>query len=89
VSDCGTYRRWWGALTGKRGLVPEVGVLVLLMALDGLLEAADALHAGRKAVVISGQRPRRGCGIAVEEEGVFLSRAEQRVSCEKGLEMHS
>jgi hypothetical protein len=46
--------RWWGALTGQRGFVFEVGVLVLLMALDGLLKAIEALHAGRKAVVISG-----------------------------------
>jgi hypothetical protein len=49
-----------GALTGKRGLVLEVGVFVLLMALDGLLEAVDALHAGRKALAISGSRPCRG-----------------------------
>ena len=44
----------WGALTGQGGFVLEVGVLVLLMALDGLLKAVEALHAGRKAVVISG-----------------------------------
>ena len=44
-----------GALTGQRGFVFEVGVLILLMALDGLLKAIEALHAGRKAVVISGQ----------------------------------
>lgn len=44
----------WGALTGEGGFVLKVGVLVLLMALDGLLKAVEALHAGRKAVVISG-----------------------------------
>jgi hypothetical protein len=43
-----------GALTGEGGFVLKVGVLVLLMALDGLLKAVEALHAGRKAVVISG-----------------------------------
>ena len=43
-----------GALTGQGGFVLEVGVLVLLMALDGLLKAIEALHAGRKALVISG-----------------------------------
>jgi len=60
VADCADVKRPWdvvalvGALTGQRGFVFEVGVLVLLMALDGLLKAVEALHAGRKAVVISG-----------------------------------
>jgi hypothetical protein len=44
----------WGALTGQGGFVLEVGVLVLLMALDGLLKAVETLHVGRKVVVISG-----------------------------------
>jgi hypothetical protein len=44
--------------------------------LDGLLEAVDALHAGRNAVGIAGGRPGRGCGMATVAgvEGVLLSR---------------
>lgn len=49
------------------------------MALDGLLEAVDALHAGRKAVVISDDRPCRGCGMEEEEvEGHLSSQGERR-----------
>jgi hypothetical protein len=57
VRDCGGILVVWsegGALTGQGGFVLEVGVLILLMALDGLLKAVEALHEGRKAVVTSG-----------------------------------
>ena len=38
------------------------------MALDGLLKAVDALHAGRKAVVMSGEGPYSQCGMEMEVE---------------------
>lgn len=64
----------WEAPTGKRGLVLEVGVFVFLMALDGLLEAVDALHAGRNAVRISQVDDlAEGCGNDGGSGGVFLS----------------
>lgn len=77
---------WWrgggGALTGQRSLVPEVGIFVFLMALDGLFEAVDALHAGRNTVDIAGGRAYRGCGMTVAVEGVGLSRMSSWMSHE-------
>jgi hypothetical protein len=66
-----------GALTSQRSLVPEVGIFVFLMALDGLLEAVDALHAGRNTVDIAGGRAYRGCGMAVAMEGCGFKSDEQ------------
>lgn len=38
-------------LTGERGFVSDIDVLVLAMLLDGLLETLDALHEGRSGFV--------------------------------------
>jgi hypothetical protein len=76
-----------GALTSKRGLVLEVGVLVLLMALYSLLEAVDALHAGRKAVVISGEGPCGGAEWRRNGGAVFLCRKGAVICRTKRLEM--
>ena len=77
---------WWGAVTGKRGLVLQVGVLVLLVALDSLLKAVDALHAGRKAVVISGEGPYSRCGMEVESGENDLMSEGKRLEMQGGMD---
>jgi hypothetical protein len=63
-AGCGVDGWGGGGPTSQRRLVLEVGVFVFPMALNGLLEAVDALHVGRNAVGIAGGRTGRRCGMA-------------------------